>query len=470
MASLRNRLLAGTLLPLLVFTSIEAGTLYQTLTQTVRDAYDRFLVAAVYSVADSLHTETGQLRGALPLALREAFEVAGGSRVFYRVSTLDGRLISGDEALPMYVPDAQALKSGFRPTKTTLNNTVIRDVPVRMAVLFQPIEMSGGQLVAVIQVAHTLEARDMAARDALVRTASRQAAFMLLIGLSVWLVVVQLIKPVDRLRTEVDSRAAADLSPLQTPDLRELSPVVAAFNHLMGRQASLLRQQERFLANASHQLRTPLTVLKTQLQSALTEPGDVAQHSAIASMERTVDRVIGLSQQMLSLARVHQTSLIACAMPIDLAHITEQAVLELSPLLGQKRIQFSLSQSPATIMADDWMPGELVRNLLQNAIRFTPPGGALTVSVNKVGNTAVLCIEDSGPGVPDELLPRVFEPFFSEPGQRGGTGLGLAICRDIAIALGGTIALENIKTSLNSVSGLRVSVIFPEVDSALSQL
>ena len=109
MASLRNRLLAGTLVPLLVFTVIEAGTLYQTLTQTVRDAYDRFLVAAVYSVADSLHAESGQLRGALPLALREAFEAAGGSLVFYRVSTVSGTLISGDEDLPIYAPDAQAV-------------------------------------------------------------------------------------------------------------------------------------------------------------------------------------------------------------------------------------------------------------------------------------------------------------------------------------------------------------------------
>ena len=220
--SLRNRLLLGSLLPLLVFTVIEAGALYQTLSQTVRDAYDQFLIAAVYSVADSLHAEGGNLRGALPLAVREAFEAAGGSRVFYRVSTPNGELIAGDPDLPVYVPDASISKSGFRPVTPTLSNTAMRDMPVRMAVLYQPVEMSGGQLVALIQVAHTLEARDMAARTALLRTLGRQAMFMLLIALSIWLVVVRLLKPVDRLRSEVDARSAADLSPLRAPDRKSV--------------------------------------------------------------------------------------------------------------------------------------------------------------------------------------------------------------------------------------------------------
>ena len=472
--SLRNRLLLGSLLPLLVFTVIEAGALYQTLSQTVRDAYDQFLIAAVYSVADSLHAEGGNLRGALPLAVREAFEAAGGSRVFYRVSTPNGELIAGDPDLPVYVPDASISKSGFRPVTPTLSNTAMRDMPVRMAVLYQPVEMSGGQLVALIQVAHTLEARDMAARTALLRTLGRQALFMLLIALSIWLVVVRLLKPVDRLRSEVDARSAADLSPLREPELRELSPVVIAFNQLMGRQAVLLRQQERFIADASHQLRTPLTVLKTQLQSALGEPAGAGQTQAIAAMEQTVDRVNALSQQILSLARVHQANARAAYVPVDLAQVTEQAALELSPLLGKKRIQFSLTQTPVTIWADDWMPGELVRNVLQNAIRFTPEGGMLAVTVGPASvagvagdaesdaeDDAVLCVEDSGPGIADALLPLVFEPFFSEPGQRAGTGLGLAICRDITDALGGSITLENITSSANTSAGLQVRISLP---------
>ena len=468
--SLRNRLLLGSLLPLLVFTVIEAGALYQTLSQTVRDAYDQFLIAAVYSVADSLHAEGGNLRGALPLAVREAFEAAGGSRVFYRVSTPNGELIAGDPDLPVYVPDASVSKSGFRPVTPTLSNTAMRDMPVRMAVLYQPVEMSGGQLVALIQVAHTLEARDMAARTALLRTLGRQAMFMLLIALSIWLVVVRLLKPVDRLRSEVDARSAADLSPLRAPELRELSPVVNAFNQLMGRQAVLLRQQERFIADASHQLRTPLTVLKTQLQSALGEPAGAGQTQAIAAMEQTVDRVNALSQQILSLARVHQANARAAYVPVDLAQVTEQAALELSPLLGKKRIQFSLTQTPVTIWADDWMPGELVRNVLQNAIRFTPEGGMLAVTVGPASvasvtggaeSDAVLCVEDSGPGIADALLPLVFEPFFSEPGQRAGTGLGLAICRDITDALGGSITLENITSSANTSAGLQVRISLP---------
>lgn len=466
-ASLRNRLLVGTLLPVLVLTVVEMATLHQTLTQTIREAYDRLLLAAVYSVADSLHTEGGQLRGALPLALREAFEAAGGSRVYYRISSISGSLISGDSDLPIYAPDSQAVESGFRPVVPTLTQASMQGAPVRMVVLYQPVEMSGGQQVALIQVAHTLEARDQAARIALLRALARQIAFVVLMALTIWLMVVRLLKPVDRLRREVDARAAADLSPLRTPELRELNPVVRAFNLLMSRQALLLRQQERFVADASHQLRTPLTVLKTQLQSLIAElPGAATEHDgltdALKVMERTLDRVNALAQQMLSLAKVHQASARGNAVAVNFARVVEEAALELSPLLGQKRIVFSLQQTPAHVLADDWMPGELVRNVLQNAIRFTPAGGRMAVTVGTANNQALLIVEDSGPGVPEALLDLVFEPFFSTPGQRAGSGLGLAICRDITNALGGTIELENVKRSDGAHMGCRVCVMLPK--------
>lgn len=460
--SLRNRLLAGALIPMLLFTLVEAVTQYQTLRQTVREAYDRFLVAAVYSVADSLHTEGGQLRGALPLALREAFEAAGGSRVFYRVSMLTGTLVAGDAELPRYQLPQHADR-GFRPTSPTLSDAQMEATPLRMAVFYQLVEMSGGQQIAVIQVAHTLEARDQALWDALTLTVVRLVLFMAIFAVVMSLVVVRLMKPVDRLRSEVDARRAADLSPLPAPALRELQPVAEAFNHLMERQGSLLRQQERFVADASHQLRTPLTVLKTQLQSALTEPRGLVQRESLAQMERTVDRAASLAQQMLSLARVHQVSARCSSERIDLARVVEQAAVELSPLVAGKRLVFELQQAPVEVQADAWLLGELVRNLVVNAIRFTPLGGQLTLRVEPEGDQALFSVTDSGPGVPEDLLQRVFEPFFSTPGQGGGSGLGLSICRDITHALGGTIDLENCLDSNGAIIGLRATVRLPSV-------
>ncbi len=458
--SLRNRLLAGALVPMLFFAVIETATQYLTLRQTVREAYDRLLIAAVYSVADSLHTEGGQLRGALPLALWESFEAAGGSRVFYRVSTLAGTLIAGDSGLPRYEVTKEAAKSGFRPTTPALQDGQMQSLAVRVAVLYQPVEMSGGQQIAVIQVAHTLEARNQALREAMLATVARQVGFMALAALVMSLVVLRLMRPVERLRAEMDGREAANLSPLHSPALRELRPVVNAFNHLMRRQDSLLRQQERFVADASHQLRTPLTVLKTQLQSAMSESNISTLHGALKDMHRTVERASTLAQQMLSLARVHQESARGDRSRVDLADAVEYAAIELSPLIGGKRLDFHLEKASAIVLADNWMLGELARNLLRNAIHFTPESGQLSIWVGMEDREAVLRIEDSGPGVDESAMPRLFEPFFSSPGQGGGTGLGLAICRDIVTALGGGIELQNLKIS-KLTSGLRATVRLP---------
>lgn len=435
--SLRKRLLAGVLVPLVALTGVDMVLQYQTLDETVSRAYDRMLAAAVYSVGDSLHTDGGELRGSLPLALQEAFEAAGGSRVYYRVSDLAGRPIAGDDFLPAYKPHSLT----ERPTRPTMQDVQVRDVPLRMSVMYQPIEMSDGQQVAVIQVAHTLEARTRATREALLSAGLRQVLQWLTVSGLLMLVILQQLRPLRRLSREIDARAAADLSPLTTPVQQELEPLRQALNQLMQRQSDILRQQERFVADASHQLQTPLTVLKTQLQSALATPNEAHPLDTLQDMLRTTDRASCLARQMLSLARVHQVTAQAQQWPCELHTLVEDACLEASVLIGNKRLDFSLELQPQTVDADPWMLGELVRNLLHNAIRHTPHGQALGITLRADGESAVLTVWDSGAGVDPAVQPLLFQPFCSIPGQTHGAGLGLAICKDIVLALRGRIAL-----------------------------
>jgi two-component system sensor histidine kinase TctE len=209
--------------------------------------------------------------------------------------------------------------------------------------------------------------------------------------------------------------------------------------------------------DTSHQLRTPLAVLKAQVQSALR--GDVEPRQALGEINETVERATGLANQMLSLAKVEQLKQQADAQVTDLAEPVRAVSLDLAPLVADKDIEFDIETQAAPVLAHDWMLRELARNLLHNAIRHTPAGGALSVRVRREADAAVLVVSDSGPGVAPELQPRLFQPF-SAGDVRSGSGLGLAICHEIVRALGGSIQLEN-REKERHTAGLDATVRLP---------
>jgi two-component system sensor histidine kinase TctE len=461
--SLRRQLLWGVLTPMLLFSLFEALGLYQSVSRTVGEAYDRFLVAAAYSVADSVSMEAADVRGSLPLALREAFESAsGGSRVYFLIRTLSGERIVGDPELrEADIGDILGLPS--HPTHPELRDAAIQGRAVRMAVLFQTLELPEGERTAVIQVAHTLEARDAARSEALRGALLRHGLFLAMVAAVVAWVILHRLRPVQRLRSQIDARPATDLSPLRSAELRELQPMVDSINQLMQRLNQLHAQQERFVADASHQLQTPLTVLKTQLQAALAEADPQDQRATMQDMLRTTDRASGLVRQMLSMVRVHQVQVQGRRQPIEWSQVVRDASVELSPLIGQKQLRFDLQLQACDVAGDHWMLGEMVRNLLHNAIRFTPPRGELGISLECVGDQARLVVWDSGPGIAPDMLGKLGEPFFTVPGVPAGAGLGLAICIDVARSLGGDLRLENRTSATGQVLGAQVVVRLPRV-------
>ena len=455
--SLRRTLLLGILLPVGLLIIINAVGSYQQALGAVNTAYDRTLLASAKSIGEQLDVtgfdELSELRVTVPYAALEAFEADNQSRLFYRVSSLNGEMVSGFAQLPFW-RGRIAAKPPYAALVDFYDDLYQGDA-VRVAVLLQPVASSQGRGMAVIQVAETLELRTTLARKILLDTLWRQALLLAVIALVVVLVVQRATRPVRRLSAELQARVEGNLTAISAPDApREIMPLVEATNEVMGRLQHLLEHQKRFVRDAAHQLRTPLAVLKVQAQSALR--GDLQAHDALGEINQTVDRAILLANQMLALAKVEQLRQQPDLQVIDWAQVVRQVALDLSPLIAEKDIDFEIEAQPACVLAHEWMLGEMTRNLLHNAIKHTPFGGALKLGMVREAGWATMSTHDSGPGITDELAARLYQPF-SAGNVQYGSGLGLAICREITQALGGSISLEN-QWRQGQVIGLDASV------------
>jgi two-component system sensor histidine kinase TctE len=445
--SLRNQLLVGILLPVLALVVVNTVGLYRQALRSADTAYDRTLLATAKSIGELLEvTGSGaeaRLKSTVVYSALEAFEADNRSRMFYKVSGFAGETVTGFPDLPPWRGTLPA--KGIYAALVDFYDDRYRDQPVRVAVLLQPVASPDAHGMAVIQVAETLELRETLARQILVDTLWRQAALLGVIVLVVLVVVQRATRPVRELSAQLRGRAENDLAPIEAGDAsRELVPLVDATNQVMGRLAHLLEHQKRFVRDTAHQLRTPLAVLKTQVQSALR--GDVEPGQALHEIEHTVERATQLANQMLALAKVEQLRQQGDAPVVDWAATVRAVALDLAPLMADRHLDFGIDTAPAPVRAHEWALRELTRNLLHNAIKHCPDGGSLSVRLLTDPRTAALTIADSGPGLSAPMRERLFQPFSagSAAGDlRSGSGLGLAICLEIVQSLAGDIALEN---------------------------
>ena len=451
--SLRRQLLLGILLPVLALVAFNTWSLYHQALRAADTAYDRTLLASAKAIGELLRVDEApgpaRLVATVPYSALEAFEADNRSRMFFKVTGFQGEMVSGFDDLPPWrgtLPDRSVYAA-----LVDFYDDDFRGFPVRVAVLLQPVSGPTGQGMAVIQVAETLELRRTLAQRILVDTLWRQAALLLVIAAVVALVVQRATRPVRELSERLRARDEGDLSPIEARQSPlELQPVVDATNAVMARLAQLLEHQKRFVRDASHQLRTPLAVLKTQVQSA--RRGDIGPAQALEEIATTVDRATELANQMLALAKVEQLRQQGDPPVSEWAAIVRAVALDLSALIAGKQLDFDLDLAAAApVRAHDWMLRELTRNLLHNAIKQTPAGSALAVRLVADSRTAALTVADSGPGIAPELRSRLFQPFSGGQsanlaglgGQAEGSGLGLAICREIVQSLGGSIQLDN---------------------------
>ncbi|MEJ1169267.1 ATP-binding protein [Variovorax sp. CCNWLW235] len=314
----------------------------------------------------------------------------------------------------------------------------------------------------VIQVAQDMAARRNMAGALALRTIAPVALMAPLLMLIVWWVVSLSLAPVARVRTQVASRQADDLSAVSEEGLPdEVRPLVQELNLLFDRVRHAFDAQKHFVADAAHELRSPLAALKLQVQGLQRAPDAAAREVAVSRLVAGIDRATRLVEQMLALAR-HEASMAAGAKPepIDLAETARLAISDAVAAAQARRIDIGISHADAAAVVNGQPEAlrMLLRNLVDNAVKYTPEGGRVDVGIAVQAGGVELSVDDSGPGLPEEERGRVLDRFYrsGEP-QAPGSGLGLAIVKSIADLHGATVALA----ASPSLGGLRAVVRFP---------
>lgn len=315
----------------------------------------------------------------------------------------------------------------------------------------------------VIQVAQPLGVRQQRAVTLAVQTLAPLGLMLPVLGAAIWLIVGAQLRPLGRLADSVRLRQPDALDPLPEGELPdEIRPVVVALNDLLGRLRAAIDAQQAFVADAAHELRTPLTAVRLQVQLAEQATSDEEKQAAFAQLRGGIDRAARLVEQMLNLARHESAPTVTESVALDA--LARDVVADLAPLADARSQDFGIEDSaPAAVRGDPHALRMLLRNLADNAIRYTPAGGRIDVSTGRSLGIPFLRVTDSGPGIPAEDRERVFARFFRRAGSgASGTGLGLSIVQTIVKNHNGIIDLEDNPTG----QGLRVTVRFPVAGGA----
>jgi len=428
--SLRGELLLWLGLPLLLLWGLSVYTHYESASQAATQAYDRSLLASARTVAERLTVRSGQLEVDVPWVVLDSFERNMPDRLFYQVISPEGKTLSGYNDLPGIPPDSRL--STRYPALVYFYDADYRHTPIRIAALWQPVSEEGIGGMALILVAETLTSRQQFAAG-LLRTAIWSQGLLVLITLLLaGLMLRKVLRPLRRLSRIILRRDPGDLSPLPSVmPWSEMQPLIAAFNRYMARLRELLARQARFSGDVSHQLRTPLTILKTQLALALNSPRPEIWRESLQGMRVTLDDTILLTERLLQLSRIKgQHGDENALQRVDLAERLREACLTRYQQARSKRIDLGYEgDEHCDVMGDALLLAELCANLLDNAIKYTPPGGVVTARLRH----GRLEIEDSGPGIAQSERQLAMMPFCRLEGNGGqsGVGLGLALVKDI---------------------------------------
>ena len=350
--------------------------------------------------------------------------------------------VDGDR--PMAAPVAE---TGFKVVdgfNTVIDDQVWRFVRLRF-------EVAGS--VYTIGVAQSRERQDALSRVATLHEAVAQTATLLVAFYLLWYGLTYVAQPMKVLKTYLDTRGADDLSPLPeqlAPE--EIAPLIASVNALMQRLQTSINAQKRFIANAAHQLRTPVAALRTLSELAARMPDGPERDQSMNRLITTGERVSHLATQLLTLVRAESAGTTRLSVPVDLRELCESVAHDVVPHALEREIEFSLEGSDGAVVVtgDPTLIGELVRNLLDNAFKYTPRRGTVMLTVlGAQADPATILVDDSGPGVPASEHGRIFAPFArfahidADTGLAiAGTGLGLAIVREVADAHGAAVGVE----------------------------
>lgn len=462
--SIRTQLLAWLVIPILVLLLVGAALTYGLAIRMATDAYDKALLDSVYSIANCVKKQDGMLSVDIPPAALAILKDNMKDRVMYQVLDDHHRIVAGDANLPLpnfEDEDEQDHSADYRDSS-------IDGEPIRVASIKYQLPANPGTYL-YIQVAETLHGREQIADEILIGTLATQFVIVTLSGLVVLLGVRRGLRPLNNLRDAVASRTPVDLSPIAVESVpKEVRPLVTAINELLQRLQDDIKAQRRFVANAAHQLRTPIAGLKTQTELALrqNDPEDV-QH-ALSLIRTGAERAARLANQLLALARSEPGAAnLEMWQQVDLNVIARDATKEFVPEAIRKNIDlgFEGTAHPIYVFGDQSSLHELAANLIDNAVLYTPSGGNVTVRIEPRRDNAELAnpeliVEDDGPGIPAEERERVFERFYrlsDRSTSASGSGLGLAIVREIANIHKATVVVGDGPDGV----GASVRIVFP---------
>ncbi|MCU0920458.1 MAG: sensor histidine kinase N-terminal domain-containing protein [Burkholderiaceae bacterium] len=477
--SLFGEILDWMLAPLLLLWPMSIFLTYLVAQSIADRPYDRDLGVVVRAIAQQASIE--QLGGdtlpkvslRMPAMAAELLRADDADNVYFQVLGTRGEFVAGDEGLP--VPDESISKVG----ELQFRDETMRDDAVRVAYMWVALNGESADHAMLVQVAETLEKRSRLANEIIKGVIFPQFVILPLAVVLVWFALSRGIKPLSRLQQRIRKRESSDLSPIDERDVPdEVAPLVRAINELLGRLDQSIRTQKQFLADAAHQLKTPLAGLRMQAELAGREID--AGASDAGSLKKSLQQIAFSSQraahmvnQLLAMARAEDREQALRKQDLNLAGIVIETVRDFVPKAMDKRIDLGYEGPDGAdgvrLHGQPVLVREMVRNLVDNALQYTPAGGTVTarVVVDPFGQVVVLQVEDNGPGIAEAERELVFRPFY-RPADTviDGSGLGLAIVREVAEQHGAEISVadaqaRSVAAAAGTGPGTLITVRFP---------
>jgi two-component system, OmpR family, sensor histidine kinase TctE len=461
--SVRKTLLVWLLLPLLSILSIGTFTAYLLALSYSEDSHDRTLLESANDMEQLARlslSESGEIK--LPAYVNDILLEDQYDKAFFSILNEQGVLVAGDGKLEM------------PPTNTsTENHTVFYDTAlgsekVRAVIKHMHFDLAGEMHTWHILVGETLNKRKILSKEILIGFVAPQLVIIILSAVLVMFAIRKGLAPLEPLRAAVARCTHTVLQPLDAHEApSEIQPFIHEINFLIGRQQNALLAQQRFTADAAHQLRTPLAGLAAQTDLAIAQKNSLQTRHALDQIKKVSCNLNHLVKQLLSLARNEfGTEKSLHLEVVDLVAIARDATIEWISTANGRGIDLGFSGSglKVEVNGDKMRIREMLDNLIDNALRYCPSGSHVTVSVNQ---NCTLCVEDNGPGIPPEERDRIFERFHRLPDSEiEGSGLGLAIVKEIAEMHGG-----NVQVADGAVGrGASFQVFFPETTATRESL
>jgi two-component system sensor histidine kinase TctE len=443
--SIRRRLLVFLISSLVLMVSGAAIVTYWVAQRSANDAYDRSLLDPAFDIADNVNVDATGAHVDLPQKALEALVYDQVDKVIYQVRSPTGAIVDGVSDLPP--------PQDFAGEPHIFFDGVYRGEAIRIAAVHTPAGF-------IVQVGETLHKRNRLVGEILVAELVPTLLIALCSIALAWLGISRGLIPLEDLRSELSNRPPGDLRPLETAAVPiELAPVVSAFNGLLDHLRDASTMQQRFLANAAHQLRTPLAGLQMHLELLFRRDLPPDLRSELERMHSATVRASRLANQLLALAKAESVPDHGREFEIiDLRVIADVAARDWAAKAIAQHVDLGFSLERAVILGDPLLLPELIDNLIDNALRYTGEGGSVTVGTGCIGDVPYLSVEDTGTGIPLVERSKVLDRFYRIAGTRGeGSGLGLAIVQEVVDRHGGVLEI----TDGAGGRGTCVRVMFP---------